>query len=292
MIAGAPKCGTTALYEYLQTHPQVFLSDPKEPHFYADDLGAHRIIDTREEYEHLFSAAGPQHLAIGEASACYLHSAVALTQIARELPDIKLIIMLRNPVELIRSLHSDMVWICFENETDFERAWSLQDERLAGHSIPALCQVPWLLQYRHIGQLSGHVRRMLELFPRDQIRFYLLDDLKESASRVYRDVLTFLDLPVDDRTEFPRVNVGKRNRLQPLARLQSMVVRAVPRSVIRAGKLFGLGKLNRAITSLNSTENRLTPLSDEFRRQLVQEFRDDISELGELVGRNLDHWKC
>src|SRR6185295_10222300 len=116
LIAGAPKCGTTALYEYLQTHPQVFLSDPKEPHFYANDLGAHRTIVTRGQYEKLFSAAGPQHLAIGEASAWYLHSAVALPAVARELPDAKLIVMLRNPVELIRSLHSDLVWICFENE--------------------------------------------------------------------------------------------------------------------------------------------------------------------------------
>lgn len=291
MIAGAPKCGTTALYEYLQTHPQVFLSDPKEPHFYADDLNGHRSIVTRAEYERLFSAAGPQHLAIGEASPCYLHSAVALPQIARELPGIKLIIMLRNPVEMIRSLHSDMVWICFENETDFERAWSLQDERQAGRAIPALCQVPWFLQYRQFGQLSRHVRRMLQLFPRDQVRFYLLDDLKESASRVYHDALTFLDLPIDGRNEFPRVNAGKRNRLQPLARLQSLVVRSVPRSCIRAGKLVGLGKLSRAITSLNSTQNQLTPWNDEFRRQLVQEFHNDICELEELVGRNLDHWK-
>src|SRR5438046_517218 len=92
MIVGAPKCGTTALYEYLQTHPQVFISDPKEPHYFAEDLGAHRTVFNRAEYNALFSAAGSQHLAVGEASAWYLHSSVALPKVKCEFPDIKLIV--------------------------------------------------------------------------------------------------------------------------------------------------------------------------------------------------------
>jgi sulfotransferase family protein len=291
MIVGAPKCGTTALYEYLRTHPQVFISDPKEPHFYAEDLGAHRSIFTRAEYDRLFSAAGSQHSAIGEASAWYLHSQVALPTISRELPDTKLIVMLRNPVELLRSLHSDLAWICFENEFDLETAWSLQAERQAGHRVPKLCQVPWFLQYRDVGRLSRHVRRLLNLFPREQVRFFLLDDLKDSASRVYQDVLTFLSLPNDGRNVFPRVNASKRNRLQNLARLQALVVRGLPRQCVQLGKLVGLGKLNRTITDLNSSENRPKPPTEDFRRQLVREFFEDTCELEELVGRNLEHWK-
>jgi hypothetical protein len=290
MIVGAPKCGTTALYEYLQTHSQVFVSDPKEPHFYADDLGAHRTTITQAEYDELFSEAGPEHRAIGEASAWYLHSKVALPKIARELPNTKLIVMLRNPVDLLRSLHSDLVWICFENEPDFERAWSLQDERQVGRRVPKLCQVPWFLQYREVGRLARHVRRLLEKFPREQVRFYLLDDLKDSASRVYQDALTFLGLPNDGRNVFPRVNASKRNRLQALARMQSILVRSLPRPCIQASKRVGLGMLNRAITVLNSVENQPTPPSDEFRRQLVQEFREDMCELQDLLGRDLKHW--
>src|SRR5262249_437877 len=153
-------------------------------------------------------------LAIGEASAWYMHSPVALPKIKQELPNIKLIIMLRNPVELVRSLHSDMVWICFDNEPDFERAWQLQEERRAGRHVPKLCQATSFLQYRDIGLLSRHVRRLLDLFPREQVRFYLLDDLKESSNRVYHDALNFLGVPDDGRSAFPRVNASKRNRLQ------------------------------------------------------------------------------
>ena len=291
MIVGAPKCGTTALYEYLQTHPQVFISDPKEPHYYADDLGAHRSVFTRDEYNELFAAAGPQHRAIGEASAWYLHSSVALPQVARELPDTKLIVMLRQPVELLRSLHSDMVWICFEDEPDFERAWALQEQRRSGRRVPRLCQVPWFLQYRELGRLARHTRRLLELFPREQVRFFLLDDLKESAGRVYQEALDFIGLPNDDRSAFPRVNASKRNRMQWLARMQATVVRSLPRPCIEAGKMIGLGKLNSAITDINSKEHRPAPPSDEFRRQLIAEFHDDICDLEDLLGRKLDHWK-
>lgn len=291
MIVGAPKCGTTALYEYLQTHPQVFVSDPKEPHYYAEDLGDHRSVFTRDEYINLFAAAGPQHRAVGEASAWYLHSAGALAQVARELPHTKLVVMLRNPVELLRSLHSDMLWICFEDEPDFEKAWALQQERQTGGRVPRLCQVPWFLQYREVGRLASHSRRLLSLFPREQVRFFLLDDMKESPARVYRQALEFIGVPDDGRSEFPRVNASKRNRSQWLAQLQSAVVRSLPRTWIQAGKRIGLGKLNRTITDLNCQEHRPVPPSHAFRRQLVEEFHDDVCELEELLQRNLDPWK-
>src|SRR5262249_2501350 len=157
---------------------------------------------------------------------------------------------LRQPVEMLRSLHSDMVWICFEDEPDFEKAWALQDERQSGQRVPRLCQVPWFLQYREVGRLAHHVTRLLNHFPREQVRFFLLDDLKESSERVYREALDFIGLSTDGRGTFPRANASKRNRLQWLARAQATVVRSLPRSCIQAGKRVGLGKLNRTVTRL------------------------------------------
>ena len=291
MIAGAPKCGTSALYAYLSTHPHVFLTTTKEPHYYAEDLGDHRIAYTRAEYQALFAGVQPQHVAIGEASACYMHSAVALPRIAQELPEIKLIIMLRNPAEMLRSFHSDMVWICFEDEPDFERAWQLQDQRRNGLHISRLCQVPWFLQYREMGKLASHVQRLLEIIPRKQVQFFLQDDLKVAPQRVYQEALTFLGLSDDGRREFPRVNVSKHNRMQWLAKTQSAVVRALPRRLIEAGKQVGLGSLNRKVTSLNCAEQKPKALSLEFQYQLAAEFHDDICNLEQLLGRRLDQWK-
>lgn len=291
MIVGAPKCGTTALYEYLVTHPEVFVTDPKEPHYYAMDLGDHRSTFTRDEYDALFTAVDARHKAVGEASAWYLHSVEALPRIKEEVPDVKLVVMLRNPVEMLRSLHSDLVWICFEDEPDFERAWVLQNERLLGRRIPKLCQVPWFLQYREIGMLAQQARRLLTLFAREQVKFILLDDLKHSPLQVYQQTLAFLGVSNDGRGDFPRANVSKRNRSRWLAMLQSAVVRSLPRPWIAAGKRMGLGMLNRAVTHWNCEERGARPLNAEFHRHLVAEFHDEVGELEDILGRNLGHWK-
>lgn len=292
MIVGGLKCGTTPLYEYLRAHPHVFLPPLKEPHFFAEDVGRHRCVFTRAEYNNLFAAARPQHQAVGEASASYLHSTDALPRIRRELPDTKLLVMLRQPAEMLTALHSDLVWICFEDEPDFERAWGLQAERQAGRSLSRLCQVPWFLQYRQLGQLGRQARRLLEIFPREQVQFFLRDDLQDSPEQVYHQALEFIGVAPDGRGEFPAAHAGKRNRLQWLARLQSSLVQSLPRSCIDAGKWIGLGKLNQALWSMNCEPRQPPPLRPEFRRQLTAEFHDDICDLEDLLGRNLDHWKC
>ena len=291
IIAGAPKCGTTALYEYLQTHPRVFLTDPKEPHFFADDLGTHREVPTRDAYQRLFDGVTDEHLAVGEASVWYLHSQVALRRVREEFPDVRLVLILRQPIDFLRSLHSDLVWVCFEDEPDFETAWGLQEQRRAGERVPSLCQVPWFLDYRSVGQLSRHVSRLREIFPREQTQIMLFDDFKDSPQRVYENVLKFLEVPSDGRTEFPRVNAGKRSRLSWLARCQATVVRTLPRPCIQFGKRLGLGHLNRKVTQLNSQPAAPAPLSAEFRQRLVVEFQDDIEALADLLGRDLAHWK-
>jgi hypothetical protein len=290
MIAGAPKCGTTALYRYLQTHPQVFLTEPKEPHYYAEDLGAHREVPRREDYLRLFDKAQPQHLAIGEASVWYMHSAHALERVKAEHPDIKLLILLRNPVEFVRSLHSDMVWICFEDQTDFEMAWALSSERRAGRRVPKLCQVPWFLDYQRCGQLGRHVERLLQVFPREQVKFILLDDLQQSPQRVYEETLAFLGLESDGRTDFPRFNASKQNRSPWLAACRAAVIRSLPRPLVEAGKKIGLGYVSNAVMQLNSRPATKSSLTDDFQHELLSHFRDDIGLLSELIDRDLDHW--
>lgn len=290
MIAGAPKCGTTALYRYLQTHPQVFLTEPKEPHYYAEDLGAHREVPQREAYLRLFDKVQPQHRAIGEASVWYMHSAHALERVKVEHPNVKLLILLRNPVDFVRSLHSDMVWICFEDQRDFQQAWALSPERRAGQRVPKLCQVPWFLDYQSCGQLGRHVERLLQVFPREQIKFILLDDLQQSPQRVYEETLAFLGLESDGRTEFPRFNAGKQNRSPFLAACRAAVIRSLPRPLVEAGKRIGLGYVSNKVMQLNSRPASKTPLQDDFRREIADFFRDDVGLLGELLGRDLTRW--
>jgi hypothetical protein len=291
IIAGAPKCGTTALYVYLETHPRVFLTNPKEPDFYADDVGAYRWVTTRDAYRRLFDRVTEQHLAVGEASVWYLLSSVALRRVREELPDVRLVVMLRQPIDLLRSWHQHLFRMCFEDEPDFEKAWALQDQRRVGERVPSVCQVPSFLDYRSVGQLGRHVSRLLELFPREQTKIMLLDDLKDSPRRVYESVLEFLDVPSDGRSQFPRVNTAKRNRFQWLAQCQATVVRSLPRPCIQFGKRLGLSQVRRTVRQLNSQPATPATLGEDFRRRLVAEFADDIDTLSELIGRDLSHWK-
>jgi len=299
VIAGAPKCGTTALYAYLRAHDRVFLSEPKEPHYFADDLLSHRSVTKLADYERLFAAATRtkcechprQHLAVGEASAWYLHSAVAIGNLLAYNPAVKLIVMLRNPVEMLPSLHSDLCWVCFEDEPDFEAAWNLQGERRAGRCVPRLCQVPWFLDYRLVGSLGSHVRRLLQIVPRSQVKFILFDDLCSSPRAVWEEVLQFLELPPDGRVDFPQVNSSKRNRSQWIARCRAAVVQGLPRPLVALGKQAGLGRLSGALRRWNTAPRPVAPLRAEFRAALAAEFSTDVELLGNLIGRDLALWQ-
>ena len=123
-IVGAPKCGTTALYEYLKTHPNIFLSTPKEPDFFCKDIPEHfeNFPNTFEDYLSLFQSANDNHVAVGEATALYLYSRVAIKDIYQLYPDAKIIVLVRSPIDMAQSLHSQDVFNLIENEKNFEDA--------------------------------------------------------------------------------------------------------------------------------------------------------------------------
>ena len=130
-IIGAPKCGTTALVSYLSEHPDVFMSEPKEPHFFADDFPHYKkYIPTIDAYERLFEdAALKPATRVGEASVWYLYSEYAIKNIHKYRPDAKLIVMLRDPVEVMQSLHKQLLWTMDENQPSFEKALELMPMR-------------------------------------------------------------------------------------------------------------------------------------------------------------------
>ena len=104
-IAGALKCGTTSLWNYLRAHPAVFMPANKEPNYFCSDLPADLRVGTLAEYEALFSTA-PPHALTGEASVFYLYSKVAIGQIMAHNANAKIIVMLRDPIEAARSMHA------------------------------------------------------------------------------------------------------------------------------------------------------------------------------------------
>lgn len=291
-IVGAPKCGTTALSEYLRSHPQIFLSDPKEPRYFAEDMDPHRYVRTLDAYLELFRHASPEQTVLGEASVDYLYSSLALANIRTFNPDAKIIAIVRNPIDMAISLHRQLLFAHYEDEADFELAWHLQTSRRQGRHIPADCRAPMYLQYADACKLGLQVERLVSTFPSTQIQVIVFDDLIANTAAVYRDVLKFLGLPDDGRTSFERVNEAKQPRSAWAAKL---IARGKPWAVSVALKFRSATGLNplplmKRAMAFNETKIEKKNIAKEFRLELTETFRTDIELLSYLLQRDLSNW--
>ena len=197
------------------------MSRAKEPWYFAHDYP--RFRSTMEDYLALFRKADDGHLAVGEASSIYLRSAVALPGVKEFCPEARIIAIVRNPVDLAYSFHSQQISSLNEDEPDFERAWRLQEARRLGRAIPRLCREPRQLQYAGVARLGEQVERLLSVFDPRQVKIVVFDDLAADTRSVYEDVLHFLGVPSDGRTDFPRVNANQDARIRLVARLGAVL---------------------------------------------------------------------
>ena len=299
-LAGVPKAGTTALYTYLLEHPNILLPRPdggsmkqKEPMYFATDLREEQDYTDEASYLELYADAGPEHLAVGDASVLYLCSKVALGNIRETVPDAKIVVMLRNPIETVVSYHGEIYRTFAEDVASFEAAWRLQEARRRGEAIPSTCQSPARLQYREVYDYPTQIERLWRHFPKEQTLILLFDDFKADTAGCYRRIQSFLGLPPHDLSEFKRVNENKRLRSRFLARL---LLRPPPLLKRTAEILKSRLGINYTAIAVRLTEMNLGPpdegeaLSPEFRRELRETFEPDIRKLSQLLDRDLGAW--
>ena len=290
-VVGAPKCGTSALHRYLGEHPRIFMSRRKEPWYFAEDFP--RFVTSLEEYLGLFADATDHHLAVGEASTTYLSSDTALHRIQEFSPGARIVVMVRNPVDLVHSLHAQAVLGLNEDELDIERAWRLQAARRRGERIPRLCRTPRFLQYAEIARLGAQVERLLGIFDRRQVNVIVFDDFVADTRLVYEDVLAFLRVPSDERNDFPRVNPARVARSRLVARVARRPPKPLLDRYLKLKRSYRWGNLGftRWLARHNEREVERAPLRDTFRAELIEEFRQDVDLLAGLLGRDLGRWQ-
>lgn len=295
-IIGAPKCGTTALSEYLRQHPEIGFSNPKEPIYFCTDFP--RLRNFTEEADYLQSCFGqcadPGYRAVGEGSTAYFFSAAAPGNILAFAPQARFIVMLRNPLEMIPAYHAQMLLGLEEDVTDFAKAWALQPQRARGECLPKFNQEPALLQYARLGRLGAHLQRLRASIPAGRLKTILFDDLTADTRRVYAEVLAFLDIPDDGRTEFPRINESQTIRMRGLYQFGHRPPGRLMQLVSAGKRLFGIERLNIVPRMLawNVQKTQRPLLSPGMRQTLLAEFGEDIDLLAELLGRDLAHWKA
>lgn len=258
---------------------------PKEPDFYAPDVASSIEADNIEAYRALFSAARGDQIC-GEASTTYLRSQKAVGAILKDVPDARLVVCLRHPVDLAVSVHGQLVRTGRETEADFAKAWALQETRRANLGQRRADHNPADQLYGDMAMLGAQVQRLLQVAPREQVLFIFLEDMKRDPRSVYRAILTHAGVGDDGRQDFPVLNERRAPRSLFLARLSHMGGALRRRLGFKNG--LGLGRLiNRTNETAPKTTNNPEP---SFRAELVNLFRDDIALLAKLTERNLDHW--
>lgn len=297
-IAGAPRCGTTALYQYLNQHPQIFMSEVKELNYFAHDFPHVQKISfkSKEDYLNVFSQANSNHLAIGEASPFYLYSKVAFSNMRSFNPNARIILSLRNPIDFVQSFHQLNLSLLREDQKDLRKAWALQKQRLSGNKIPKSCRQPELIQYGELGLFGKYVEKLLEIFPRHQVLIIIFEDFRKGPQTIYEEILRFINVRSDGRQEFPPVNASFENRSKLMATLfhpPQFVYQPFMKFISLFGVNFmkGVSVVYNRIEKLNVTQAKKEPLDPQFRQELQDFFKQDIEKLADIVDRDLSEWR-
>src|SRR6185295_17816556 len=125
-------------------------------------------------------------------------------------PEAKIIVMLRNPIDLIQSLHSLNVLMGIENIFDFEKAWGAEKERKGGKNLPMFCTEPKILLYSEWGKLGEQMERLLSHVKKGNLKIIIFDEFIKNTRQVYEEVLSFLGVPKDGRTKFTVINENRQ----------------------------------------------------------------------------------
>ena len=288
-IVGAFKCGTTALYEYLRQHPGVFMPFHKEPLYFGDDLTRRYGRMTAEQYAALFRDAKPGQR-VGEASAWYLYSRSAAREIREHNPEAQIIVMVRNPVDVMYAQHSQLLFNVEEDIVDFGEALAAEPDRRAGRRIPPGPLRVENLYYRESVRFAEQIERYLEAFGRERVHVIVFDDFRADTAGTYREVLRFLGVDEGFAPDFSVRNPNKRVRFPLLQRLVYQPPGPLLRLVPMLRRFPLVHALRDRVLRANSRAEQRRAMDPELRRRLVAEMRPEIERLGTLIGRDLSPW--
>ncbi len=295
-IVGAPKCGTSFLHYRLAAHPEVFMHPQlKEPHHFATDLhGDPAVVDhlqwvpDRAAYLALFAGATEHVRRIGEASVFYLMSSVAAAAIARFNPTAKIVIMLRNPADLLESLHAQSLYSCLETEADFGRAY-LRDREAATTAAPRPERM--FFRYPTVVDFGTQLARFTQHFAPDQLHVIVQEEMRADTRGTFRRVLEFLAIDPEFTPDFTAENERKEARSQILQRLTHNAPLGLRRTLRRlTSPALRIG-LKAWIARLNSRPIPRTPLAPELRETILHDARPAIDAVEAYLGRNLPAWR-
>lgn len=287
LIIGAAKAGTTALHKYLEQHPQIYMTPTKETNFFAfegekinfqgvgDEALKEFSITDLESYQAQFAGVTTEK-AIGEACPSYLYYPQAANNIKEYIPDVRLIAILRNPVDRAYANFLHTVRDDRETYRDFALALKAEDRRIANNW-------EWFWHYVRAGFYGKQLQYYYEIFPASQIKVYLYEDLKVDAIALLQDIFRWLE--VDD-TFVPDMALRPNKSGMPKNKLLHQIL-TKPNPIKTLLKPLFSTRFRQKIQHQNLNTPQISP---EVKEQLLNIYRADILQCQDLINRDLKSW--
>jgi len=301
-IVGAAKCGTTTLADYLAAHPSVCFSPIKEPNYFAADIQPEKFskafkqnlgksveeyfshdfpaprqiafVQKESDYDRLFSPCQDKQIK-GEASTSYLYSEAAADEIFRHNPKAKIVYILRNPLERLRSHYGMALKYGFVKGKLLEEVKIDMARAEKGWGVSEL--------FVELGLYAEQVERYHKLFPAKQILALRFEDLQTNPQALYRRLCDFLEIDFQEGKS-EASNPSGRSRMPGLNYLLTQW--GIKKAVARLLPDF----VGRRMKKLYYTSVNLPPLSEEEKAFLTELYEDNIKQTSTISGLQLDHW--
>ena len=289
IIVGAPKCGTTALDNFLSQHPDIFMAK-KELHYFGSDLESRFRDLTLGNYLRYFETEKTYKL-YGESSVWYLYTKNAAQEIYEYNPWAKIIIMLRDPVKMLPSLHAQLLYNGDETVKSFHRAlrkdmWRSQ----AGQKLPSVNYTN-RPTFFDACRFYEPVKRFLDRFGKQQVLILLNEDLQNNFEETFHKVLAFLEADVNFISKKERINTRRKIRsisLHHFSKATPELYRRIFRITVPSQKLRHY--LMKKVQDINVTDAKIKTLDPATRALIAKRTRPDIEKLAALINRDLSHW--
>lgn len=288
-IVGAPKCGTTSMYIYLRQHPDIYMSEVKEPNYFNIDLYSPKFLRDENQYLSLFKDAKNEKR-VGEASPWYLYSKNAAEEIFNFCGLVKIIIMLRNPIEMMHSVHSQQVFNGYEKFYDFETALNAENDRKLGKHLTQGAFLKEGLYYREVARFTPQIKRYYDVFGRENVHIITLEDLRENPEAEYVKTLMFLEIHLNYYPNFIVHNKNRRIRSSILRRTIKEPPQYLSWLMKRRFSPSQRKWLRQKLKRVNTRHGRRGKITPELRRDLEKELELEIEQLSILIGRDVSHW--
>ncbi|NJN55545.1 MAG: sulfotransferase domain-containing protein [Anaerolineae bacterium] len=296
IVIGAAKAGTVSLYHYLQQHPQIYMSPQNEPNFFAlvgmdqadwfhgpgdRENVRQQCVTELEPYKALFAGAQKSQMA-GEVSPVYLYSKSAPGQIKAHIPQVRLLVLLRQPAERAFSHYQHFRRAGLEPEADFARVIELEERRIRQGWGP----IP-MWHYVNMGFYARQLQQYAQQFAPNQMWVGLYDDFVVDPTAVLRQMFAFIG--VDEAWEVDTAvqhNLGGQPRYTRLHQLMTRpnAIKSTFNWLIPPSLRY---QLRDTVHQLNSPKPLL---DDACRARLNALYYEDILELQTMIGRDLSHW--